>query len=214
MLPQAPWTLSGEVVVALVRRPEGDAATLPAGLQPLPGPAVLWAGHWAQTPVGPFTELALAVPARLGLRLGLCITMSVVNNAEARLAGRVGWGMPRQLGGLRWLALGAQRTLEWTDRDVQVRAEVRPGAGPFTKTIRGLQRRGDGPVVVPARLSGWIRRARVTIEVPTGDGLASLAGPRAGWIVSGRTLVLEPSRRPSGLLGTLLAPTAAPEAAG
>jgi len=214
MLPQAPWTLSGEVVVTLVRRPEGEAAALPAGLQALPGPAVLWAGHWAQTPVGPFTELALAVPARLGLRLGLCITMSVVNNAEARLAGRVGWGMPRQLGGLRWLALGSQRTLEWTDRDVQVRAEVRPGAGPFTKTIRGLQRRGDGPVVVPARLSGWIRRARVTIEVPPGDGLEPLAGSRAGWIVSGRSLVLEPSRRPSGLLRTLLAPTAVPEAAG
>jgi hypothetical protein len=212
MLPEAPWTLSGEVVVTLVRRPAGgDAALLPQGLQPLPGPAVLWAGHWAQTPVGPFTELALAVPARLGLRPGLCITMSVVNNAEARLAGRLGWGMPRQLGSLRWLAAGAQRTLAWTEHDLEVRAEVRPGGGPFTKAIRGLQRRSDGPVVVPARLSGWIRRARVTIEVPPEDGLAPLAGSRRGWIVSGRSLVLQPSRRPVGLLGTFLAPLAAPE---
>jgi len=212
MLPEAPWTLSGEVVVALVQRPAGgDAAVLPAGLQPLPGPAVLWAGHWAQTPVGPFTELALAVPARLGLRPGLCITMSVVNNAEARLAGRLGWGMPRQLGSLRWLAVGAQRTLAWSERDLEVRAEVRPGGGPFTKAIRGLQRRSDGPVVVPARLSGWIRRGRVTIEVPPEDGLAPLAGSRRGWIINGRSLVLQPSRRPVGPLGTFLAPLAAPE---
>ena len=155
MLPAAPWSLSGEVVVAFIRRPGGgDAGVLPEGLRPLPGPAVVWAGHWAQTPVGPFSELAVAVPARLGLRPGLCITMSVVNNADARLAGRLGWGMPRQLGSLRWLAVGPQRTLAWSERDVEVRAAVRPGAGPFTKALRGLQDRSDGPVVVPARLSG------------------------------------------------------------
>ena len=214
MLPAAPWSLSGEVVVTFVRRPTGgDAGVLPPGLQPLPGPAVVWAGHWAQTPVGPYSELAVAVPARLGLRAGLCITMSVVNNADARLAGRLGWCMPRQLGALRWLALGPQRSLGWSERDIEVRAEVRPGAGPFTKALRGLQRRGDGPVVVPARLTGWLRRARVTIDVPPGDGLGPLAGSRRGWIISGRSLVLEPSRQPSGLLRTLLAPAHPPEAA-
>lgn len=214
MLPEAPWSLAGEVIVAFVPKPVGgDAAVLPPGLQPLPGPAVVWAGHWAQTPVGPFTELAVAVPARLGLRFGLCVTMSVVNNADARMAGRDGWGMPRQLGSLRWLASGAQRTLGWADRGLEVRAEVRPGAGPFTKALRGLQRREDGLVVVPARLSGWIRRARVTIDVPPGDGLSPIGGTRSGWIISGRTLVLEPSRRPTGLMRTLVAPLIEPEAA-
>lgn len=213
MQPEAPWTLTGEVVVTLVRRPSGgDAGVLPPGLQPLPGPAVVWAGHWAQTPVGPFSEVAVAVPARMGLRPGLCVTMSVVNNADARLAGRLGWGMPRQLGSLRWLAIGPQRTLSWAEREIEVRAEVRPGVGPFTKAWRGLQHRSDGLVVVPARLSGWIRRARVTIAVPPGDGLEPLAGSRAGWVISGRTLVLEPSRRPSGWLRTLVAPRVAPEA--
>lgn len=207
MLPEAPWSLTGEVILAFIRLPAGgDAVALPPGLRPLPGPAVMWAGHWAQTPVGPFSEMAVAVPARLGLRPGLCITMSVVNNADARLAGRLGWGMPRQLGSLRWLAVGPQRTLSWAERDVEVRAEARPGAGPFTKAIRGLQWRSDGPVVVPARLSGWVRRARVTVVVPEGDGLAPIGGARRGWIISGRTLVLEPSRRPRGLLRTLLAP--------
>jgi len=215
MLPTAPWSLSGEVVVAFVPRPAGGvAAMLPAGLQPLPGPAVLWAGHWAQTPVGPFTELALAVPARLGLRPGLCITMSVVNNAEARLAGRLGWGLPRQLGSLRWLAVDSSRTLGWSERELEVHADIRPGAGPFTKALRGLQGRSDGLVVVPARLTGWIRRAKVTIDLDPEDELQALGGSRRGWIISGRTLVLEPSRRPTGLLRTLLAPSPAPESAG
>jgi hypothetical protein len=156
--------------------------------------------------------MAVAVPARLGLRPGLCITMSVVNNADARMAGRLGWGMPRQLGSLRWLAIGPQRTLSWAERAIEVKAEARPGAGPFTKGLRGLQRRSDGLVVVPARLSGWIRRARVTIDVPEGDGLEPIAGSRRGWIISGRTLVLEPSRRPSGLLRTFVAPHLEPEA--
>ena len=214
MLPEAPWTLTGEVIVAFVRRPTvGDAAVLPEGLRPLPGPAVVWAGHWAQTPVGPFSEMAVAVPARLGLRLGLCITMSVVNNAEARMAGRLGWGMPRQLGSLRWLRLGPQRTLTWGEREIEVRADARLGRGPFTKVLRGLQRRSDGLVVVPARLSGWVRRAQVVIDVPASDGLEPIRGSRRGWIVSGRTLVLEPSRRPSGLLRTLVAPHVEPEAA-
>jgi hypothetical protein len=213
MQPDAPWSLTGEVVVALVRRPfGGDAGTLPAGLQRLPGPAVVWAGHWAQTPVGPFSELAVAVPARMGLRPGLCITLSVVNNADARMAGRLGWGMPRQLGSLRWLAIGPQRTLAWAEREVEVRAEVRPGAGPFTKAWRGLQHRSDGLVIVPTRLSGWIRRARVTIDVPAGDGLEPISGARKGWVVNGRSLVLEPSRRPTGWLRTLVAPRVEPEA--
>ncbi len=214
MEPDAPWSLTGELVVVLVRAPPpNDAFALPAGLRRLPGPAVVWAGHWAQTPVGPFTELAVAVPARLGLRPGLCITMSVVNNADARMAGRLGWGMPRQLGSLRWLAVGPERTLGWSDRALEVRAEVRPGAGPFTKALRGLQRRRDGLVVVPARLTGWIRRALVTIDVPGDDDLAAVAGFRRGWIVSGRSLVLQPSRRPTGLLRTLVAPRIEPEAA-
>lgn len=211
MLPEAPWSLQGEIIVAFVRRRAGTGFALPQGLKPMPGPIVVWAGHWAQTPVGPFSELAVAVPARLGLRPGLCITMSVVNNADARLAGRRGWGMPRQLGSLRWLALGARRTLAWADRDLEVRAEVRPGAGPFTKAVRGLQRRGDGLVVVPTRLSGWIRRARITIDVAPDDDLALIAGPRGGWIISGRSLRLQPARRPTGLLRTLLAPRLEPE---
>jgi hypothetical protein len=107
--------------------------------------------------------------------------------------------------------VGPQRTLGWSDRDIEVRAEVRPVAGPFTKAWKGLQRRSDGLVVVPARLSGWIRRAHVTIDVPPGDGLAPIAGSRRGWIISGRTLVLEPSRHPTGLRGTFLAPRLAPE---
>ncbi len=212
MLPDAPWSLSGEVVVALVRRPVGDAARLPEGLRPMPGPALLWAGHWAQTPVGPFSELGLAIPARLGLRPGFCVTVSTVTAPEARIAGRLSWGVPRDLGALRWVALGQTRSLWWEERDIHVHAELRRTRSPFALTIRGIQRRADGPVLVPTKASGWLRRARIRVSAPADDPLAELAGERRGWLLAGRQVVLSPARHPSGLLGSLLAPVRAPEA--
>lgn len=201
--PPAPWLLSGEVIVVFLPRPTlGEAAVLPPDLRPLPGPAVLWAGHWAQTPVGPFSELAVAVPARLGLRLGLCITFSVVTHAGARMAGRLGWGMPRQLGDLRWVAMGPGRRLEWWDREMEVTAQARRTSRPFAAGLRALQRGADGPLVVPTRLRGWARRAEVLVTVAPGDGLEQLGGLRKGWLVSGRQVVLEPSRAPVGFFGS------------
>jgi hypothetical protein len=203
--PAAPWLLSGEVIVVFLPRPQlGEAAQLPPDLRPLPGPAILWAGHWAQTPVGPFSELAVAVPARLGLRVGLCITFSVVTNADARMAGRLGWGLPRQLGDLRWVAVGPRRRLEWWDREIEVTAEATRSSAPFATVLRALQRGADGPLIVPTRLRGWARRAEVLVKVEAGDGLEELAGPRKGWLVSGRQVVLQPSRAPSGVFRTRL----------
>jgi hypothetical protein len=173
----------------------------------MPGPAVLWAGHWAQTPVGPFSELAVAIPARLGARIGLCVTFSVVTNADARMAGRLGWGLPRQLGDLRWVATGPGRRLEWWDREIEVTAQTRRISAPFAAALRAIQRGGDGPLIVPTRLRGWVRRADVMISVEPGDGLEELRAEQRGWLVSGRQVVLEPSRAPSGFWRTrLIAP--------
>jgi len=204
--------LSGEVIVVFVKQSRlGEAAALPAELRPVPGPAVMWAGHWAQTPVGPFSELAVAVPARLGLRLGLCVTFSVVTNAEARLAGRVGWGFPRQLGDLRWVAVGPRRRLDWWDRHIEVTAESRRSSTPFATALRALQWGADGPLVVPTNLRGWARRADVRITTEAGDGLVGLVGERRGWLVSGRQFVIQPSRAPSGAFRSrILAPAPAP----
>ena len=62
----------------------------------------------------------MAEPARLGARLGLCITTMVVNSVDSRLGGRVNWGLPKELGTLRWLADDDERTLRWEERDIVV----------------------------------------------------------------------------------------------
>ena len=71
--------------------------SLPAGIHRLPGPYVVSAVRYSDSPVGPYLELAVGEPARLGARPGLCITTMVVTTAEARVGGRLKWGFPTKL---------------------------------------------------------------------------------------------------------------------
>ncbi|MDP9070902.1 MAG: acetoacetate decarboxylase family protein [Actinomycetota bacterium] len=192
-VPPAPWDLQGECLVAVVRRPAA-AAGLPAGLQPLPGWCVLVAARYARSPVGPYLELALCQPARAGGRAGLCVTTMVVDSPESRLGGRSNWGFPKELGKLSWTAEEGQRSLRWDDRGLEVRGPTSGLAVPVWAPVRALQRRDDGPVVVPGRLQGSARPGLVTVEVPADDALAPMGGTRAGAFVSGLRLVVEPAR--------------------
>ena len=120
--PVAPWELAGECVVALVRS-AAARPPLPAGLHPLPGPLVVTAARFTESPVGPLPG-ALGGASRPGWGPGSgCASPSmVVDSAESRLGGRVNWGIPKELGTLRWLADGDDRTMAWEERDVVVRA--------------------------------------------------------------------------------------------
>src|SRR4051812_42511057 len=123
-VPDAPWALVGECLVALVSgraRPRSPGG-LPVGVSRLPGPALVVAMRYTDSPVGPFLELAVAEPARLGLRPGLCVTTSVVSASPARVGGRLGWGFPRELGRLTWGRDGDGASLRWEDRGLEVRA--------------------------------------------------------------------------------------------
>src|SRR3954451_5257158 len=86
---------------------------LPVGVGRLPGPALVVALRYTDSPVGPFLELAVAEPARLRLRAGFCVTTSVVSAAPARVGGRLGWGFPRELGRLSWAVDGPDSVLRW-----------------------------------------------------------------------------------------------------
>jgi hypothetical protein len=210
--PVAPWELAGECIVAVVR-PPADRPPLPVGLHPVPGPLVVTATRFTESPVGPYLELSVAEPARVGARIGLCMTLMVVDSPESRLAGRLNWGLPKQLGTLRWLADGDERTLAWEDRDVVVRGVPAGPSVPMIAPIRSLQRRTDGVVVIGGRLRGQARPARIEITAPDADGLAGLAGPHRGMVLSGLRMVLSPARRPAGLTATLRAPLRAAEPA-
>ncbi len=210
--PAAPWELAGECVVAFVR-PPARRPPLPVGLHPLPGPLVVAVARFTESPVGPYLELSVAEPARLGARIGLCVTLMVVDSPDSRLGGRLNWGLPKELGTLRWLADGDERTLAWEDRDVVVRGVPSGPSVPMVAPVRSLQRRADGLVVVGGRVRGHARPARVEIDTPDADGLFGLTGRHRGMVVTGMRLVVDPARRPAGLTATLRAPLRAPEPA-
>jgi hypothetical protein len=210
--PAAPWVVDGEAMVALVPC-SVSVGDLPTGISAMPGLALVVAARYLDSPVGPYLELAVGQPARLGPRPGWCFTTMVVNNPEARLGGRVNWGFPKDVGELVWDADGPHHELRWLDRDVTVRGTASRFSMPVYLPIRSLQRRADGPVVVPVRLRGWGRAGSVWVDTADGDDLAPLRGRHRGAHVGGLRLVTRPARAPIGLTSTLLAPLRAPEPA-
>jgi hypothetical protein len=210
--PHAPWALVGEGVVVLVRRRGQVLGALPTGLAPLPGPAVIVATRYDASPIGPFCQLDVLEPARFGARPGWSVTLSVVSDARARSAGRSNWGFPREVGSLVWDGSAGSVSLLWAERGLKLTADRRAGTLPFVVPVRLLQRRTDGPVAVPLRLRGLVRRAHISIEVPPGeDGLELVAGSHHGAVVAGQRLRMQAARHPAGFVHTLHAPLRPPE---
>lgn len=211
--PHAPWAARGEVVLVWLRGSRGRRGRMPQGIAPLPGPAVLIGVRYTTTPVGPYLELSVGEPSRLGLRPGLCITAMAVSDPAAKVGSRLNWGLPAELARLEWLSDGEERGIAWPDRQLVARARPVGPTIPVLVPVRSTQRRGDGPVVVPRRLAGLMRFARVEVEVPDGDPLRAYAGSHVGVVIRAARLVMQPARQPAGLLSSLRAPARAPEPA-
>lgn len=225
--PHAPWALRGEVVAAVVGGRHrslvgaggvgnaGDVgARLPAGVRPLPGPAVALGVRYTDSPVGAYLELSVWEPARLGLRPGWCVSAMVVSEAAAKVGCRLNWGLPAQLGELEWSAEGDVRVVRWAEGGVVLRAVPRGRVVlPVVLPMRSVQERSDGPVLVPRRLGALLRRARVEVAVEPGgeEGLSWLAGVHGGAVLSAARLVVRPARHPSGVLSSFRAPSRAAE---
>lgn len=188
-----------------------DERPLPTGMARLPGPTIVGAISYRSSPVGPYRELFVARPSRLGLRPGLTVTTMVVDSAGSRLAGRTNWGLPRELGTLEWKIDGHERVMTWRERGVTVRGQAARFALPMAAPVRTLQHRGDGPVLVPGRGWGRASTARIELHTAAGDDLATMAGAHRGVLVHGLGVLMQPARRPLGLLSTLRAPATAAE---
>jgi hypothetical protein len=208
----APWTLAGESIVGVARCPS-MLGVMPAGVRRVRGPALVVAVRYSGSPVGPYLELGIGEPARLGARLGWCFTTMVVDSAESRADGRANWGFPKDVGSLTWERDGDARELRWAERKVVVRGVAARFRLPELVPVRALQRRNDGPVVVPGRLRGLARLASVDVETPADDVLAPLAGRHRGCTVDSMRFIVRPARVPFGLTSTLRAPLHAPEPA-
>lgn len=208
----APWRLSGESVVGLAwcRKSLGPMAS---GLSSMRGPVLIVGVRYNGSPVGPYTELAIGEPARLGARIGWCFTTMVVDSPSARSHGLSNWGFPKELGSLTWERDGDDRSLHWAERQLVVHGVPSRLRLPMLVPVRALQRRSDGPVVVPGRLRGVARTARVTVEVEADDPLAPIAGRHWGLTVDSLRFVVRPARQPFGFTSSLRAPLDAPEPA-
>jgi hypothetical protein len=194
--------MEGETLVVFV----GGATTgpLPRGLHPMPGPGVLVAERHADSPAGPFMTMVLGRPARVGPHVGLCFTSAGVSLSESRSAGRRHWGFPGEPATIDWRSDGEDIVVGWQERGIEVRGHFPHRGVSLTIPFRALQIKAEGPVVVPGRLSGRMRRGRADV---TGDGLT---GSRRALHVAGMRLVLQPARLPSRRLVRLRA--TAPEA--
>ena len=235
MVSSPPWRMAGECVLGWVRGvPIGLRSLLPPGVRPLPGPAALVAVSYASSPVGPFLELSVGLPARLGLRPGLCVVFQLVSVADARLAYRSNWGTPASVGAagsMVWSSDGAARELRCSSLGLSVRGVPVGPSFPAVVPVRSVQRRADGLVVVPRRFVALVRLARTEVSwsAPpppssggrggTGHGesvdalLSALVGAHPGAVMSGVRILARPARHPAGLWSSLRAPLTAPEPA-
>lgn len=217
--PHAPWVLAGEWAIALTTSSASTADALPQGLRPLPGPILVTAARYDDSPVGPFIEFGVAVPARVGLRPGYAVVAAAVSVPLARLGYRVNWGLPAELGTLIWEVDGDSRRVVWEERGLELAVEARGPSLPLLLPVRTVQRRADGPVVIPRRVRGRGRWARATVEVRDDEGRGDVegfddvTGKHAGALLSGARFVVRPARRPAGVLSSLRAPLTVPEPA-
>lgn len=183
---------------------------LPDGIAPAPGPTALAAVRYTDSPVGPFLQLMVLVPARLGAHPGWTVAAAVVDKSEALVGYRMNWGVPVQMGELRWFARDGVRQLLWEDRDVSVKARGRGIGVPMVLPHRMVLARADGPVIVPDRMWGLFRPAIVVVEASLrGDGIDTLVGRHPGATIDGVHRTIAPARTPVGILAPLRAPTTA-----
>jgi hypothetical protein len=211
--PVAPWALSGEAMVVFVRRGR-PRRSLPDGLAPLPGPVAIVAARYDGSPVGPYLELAVAEPARLGPRPGWCVTTMAVDLPEARSGGRLNWGYPKELASLEWSSEEGTSILRWPERGIVIGGTPTRVVAPVLVPLRTVQRRDDGPVVVPGGLRGIARLARMTVEIPPDDPLGYLARAHArGVHIASLHLHVQPARHPRGWASSFRAPLRAPSPA-
>ncbi|MGI8684194.1 MAG: acetoacetate decarboxylase family protein [Acidimicrobiales bacterium] len=202
-----PWLLHGEGMLAWVAGRPARPLVLPPGLFPLPGPAAVVAMRYDDTPVGPYIELSVAVPARLGLRPGLCTVAMVVTSSDALAECRRSWGLPAELGDLRWSAgagAAGDRTVAWEARGLVFTGHAYgPSVLAPVVPVRSVAWRPTGAVVLARRMRARVRPARCVIEVRADDDLSWLAGHHPGMDLAGARIVAQAARRPAGLLSSV-----------
>ncbi len=164
---------------------------VPPPLRRAPGPILVIGARYATSPVGPYVELAVVEPVRLGARPGMCATVMVVDSAASLDAGRARWSFPKQLGTLRWSSGGGGTArLRWDEGDVEVNSRPIGPEGPIPCPAWCLQSGDAGVVATGAFLRGRGRLASVRVDTGPGSPVAALAGRHPGVCVDQGTLTM------------------------
>jgi hypothetical protein len=205
-LPPPPWRLEGDAIVAFTAAPQAERGRLPAGARALPGPGLVFAISYSSSPVGPYLETVVCIPAWYLGRPGFCVTTIAVDSEPALWAGLDFWGYPKVLGTMEWDSDGPVRELRWKERDLVVRAKGAARAVPAATIVPTVQALPDGGgAFTGLRIVGRLAPARIEIEAPEAGPLAGLAGRHRGSVASGMRMSVP---RPA-LLGSASPHTAA-----
>ena len=187
------WTGTGECLVGLARCP-GGIGTPPSPLRPISGLVLIVAARYATSPVGPYLELVVSEPVRLGARIGTCATVMVVNSVGSLEAGRANWGFPKEMGTLSWSVEGKDVSLHWEERALVVRGRPIGNNFPALVPFRSLQVREDRPVRFGGFAKGRGRFCRVEVDADPGDPLMCLAGRHRGIHLTAGTVRMNAAR--------------------
>lgn len=221
-LPAPPWRLEGDAIVAFAGVPAAERERLPGGARGLPGPALVFAISYSSSPVGPYLETVVCIPAWYLGRPGYCVTTIAVDSEPALWAGLDFWGYPKVLGTMEWEADGPVRELRWKERDLVVRARAATRPVPAATIVPTVQALPDGGgAFTGLRIVGRLAPARIEIEAPDGP-LAGLAGRHWGTVAAGmrmsvpRPALLGPvsARSAAAIAGRVLLPAHRPELIG
>jgi hypothetical protein len=183
LYPSPPWRLRGTVHAALWRVPRAALpGPLPDGARPLGwgGNALLATVRATWEPGGDlaYGELVVAVPVRLGRRIGVAITAAWVDSAASLAGGRALWAIPKRPGRFET----AQDRTELTDAQGPVASFTdRPGRALFLRLpipLRVLQPDRTGIRTTRAAATGRPRFGGHGWEFPPDGPLALLAGKR------------------------------------
>jgi hypothetical protein len=184
-------------VVGVAWSPQA-VGVVPAPLVRVPGPVLVIGARYATSPVGPYVELAVVEPVRLGARPGSCATVMVVDTAASLDEGRARWSFPKQLGTLEWSPGGdGTARLRWPEGDVELSGRPIGPRAPVPLPTWCLQSGAAGVVATGALVRGRARLASVRVDTGPGSPLAGLAGRHPGLCI-GRGMLTMGSAHPLG----------------
>jgi hypothetical protein len=184
--PPQPWSLRGQLRLAVWLVPVRDVPPIPSELSPAVrvvrlGRRAIVGAAWVQYEPGGvlhYNELLAAVLTRAGLRPRVTITDIWVDSVESRDGGRALWGIPKDLARFEFGGVSARAA---RDGEALAEATFTQGArlpGRWPLGFKVVQSLNGAPKTSRVRANARLSLGRSRWSIPTGGPLGYLAGRR------------------------------------